>query len=138
MKPEARLRIERLQDFVRLGCSPEERAHVQPVEMSVTLDFRQIPGACQSDELSETVCYEKISHIFRRQVAAGEYKTIECLAYRCFGELLELLQNGDELTVLIKKLNPPLAMTNAGAFFELRGVRDQPQLSSQLGSQNAL
>jgi dihydroneopterin aldolase len=120
MSSQAVLKINDLTLSVHLGCTPEERAKKQEVRISFQIKLGHLPGACLSDRLSETVCYETLIESVKRAVASfHELHTIEKLAQCCFQDLKEQLPEASRLFLSIHKANPPIDFLKGGVCFEL-------------------
>jgi len=82
---------------VRLGCSAEERAEPQPVDLDLAVRFRELPKAC----------------------AGREFQLVERLAHELFGRLRALVPEDAELWLRATKLRPPVTGLHGGVAFSL-------------------
>jgi dihydroneopterin aldolase len=110
---EARLRA-------RLGWEEQERARPQTLELSLRLEFAQLPRACESDRLADTVCYAELVERAREICARGEYRLVEHLARVLADALWPLLPAGTALELTLAKPEPPIAELQGGVRFTLR------------------
>ena len=104
---------------VRLGCGAEERSVPQPVDLDVSVRFAELPAACESDKLEDTVCYADLIEAARARVAGREFKLVERLAHELYGTLRPLVPPGAELALRVTKLHPPVAELAGGVSFAL-------------------
>jgi dihydroneopterin aldolase len=104
---------------VRLGCSAEERAMPQPVDLDLALRFRTPPPACASDRLEDTVCYAELIEAARKTCAGREFHLVERLAHELFARLRVLVPAEAELWLRATKLRPPVAGLHGGVAFSL-------------------
>jgi dihydroneopterin aldolase len=104
---------------VRLGCSAEERATPQAVDLDLAVRFRELPSACESDELEDTLCYAELIDAAREVCAGREFHLVERLAHELFGRLRTLIPNDAELWLRATKLNPPVSGLSGGVAFSL-------------------
>jgi dihydroneopterin aldolase len=104
---------------VRLGCSDAERATPQAVDLDLRVRFAQLPRACESDDLSHTVCYADLIDAARAACAGREFKLVERLAHELFLRLRPLVPNGAELWLRATKLHPPVEGLSGGVSFAL-------------------
>jgi 7,8-dihydroneopterin aldolase/epimerase/oxygenase len=105
--------------WVRLGCGAEERAQPQAVDLDLAVRFAELPPACESDKLGDTVCYAELVEVARRAVAGREFHLVERLAHALFAELRRLVPPGAELWLRVTKLHPPVAELAGGVAFSL-------------------
>jgi dihydroneopterin aldolase len=104
---------------VRLGCGAEERALPQPVDLDVSVRFAELPAACESDKLEDTVCYAELIEAARARLAGREFKLVERLAHELYGTLRPLVPPAAELALRVTKLHPPVAELAGGVSFAL-------------------
>jgi len=104
---------------VRLGCSAEERAEPQPVDLDLAVRFRELPLACASDKLEDTLCYADLIDAAREACAGREFHLVERLAHELFGRLRALVPADAELWLRATKLHPPVAGLHGGVAFSL-------------------
>ena len=104
---------------VRLGCGAEERARPQPVDLDVAIRFAELPSACESDKLGDTVCYAALIEAARAAVAGREFHLVERLAHELCATLRPLVPPGAELWLRVTKLHPPVLGLSGGVAFSL-------------------
>ena len=104
---------------VRLGCGDEERSRPQAVDLDVAIRFAELPAACETDKLGDTVCYAELIDAARDAVAGREFHTVERLAHELFSTLRPLVPPGAELWLRATKLHPPVADLSGGVAFSL-------------------
>lgn len=119
---QTQLRIENLSYFVCLGCGEAERSLPQEVQISVSLDFPQMPKAFEDDKLENTVCYAQTEKILAEVCQSRSFHTVEKLSHLCWQSVQVLCPKGTQLSVQVHKLRPPLARKNTGAFCVVKGV----------------
>lgn len=104
---------------VRLGCSVAERAVPQAVDLDLAVRFAELPRACESDELADTVCYAELIDAARDACAGREFKLVERLAHELFTRLRPLIPAGASLWLRATKLRPPVEGLAGGVAFSL-------------------
>ncbi len=104
---------------VRLGCSEAERATPQAVDLDVAVRFADLPVACESDALEDTLCYAELIEAARAACAGREFHLVERLAHELFGRLRTLVPPGADLWLRATKLRPPVAGLRGGVAFSL-------------------
>ncbi len=115
------LYIDELHYFVRLGCSEAERSLPQEVQISLQIDFKNVPEAFASDRLEDTVCYAQMSRVLDEICGTQVFNTIERLSQVGWDSVSQLCPKESFLTLQIHKLHPPMTIKNAGARCILRG-----------------
>jgi 7,8-dihydroneopterin aldolase/epimerase/oxygenase len=115
----SRLTLADLRLSVRLGCEPEERLRPQPVDITIEAEFLRVPRACESDELEETVCYDKISRALQSYCENKEFRLIEKLGLELFRIAKEIAGPEISLTLHAKKVQPPVENLRGGAIFSI-------------------
>jgi dihydroneopterin aldolase len=111
---------------VRLGCGAEERARPQAVDLDVAVRFAELPPACESDKLSDTVCYADLIAAARAHVAGREFHLVEKLAYELAAVMRPLVPAGSELWLRVTKLRPPVDGLSGGVSFSLGDFERAP------------
>jgi len=104
---------------VRLGCGADERAQPQPVDLDVAIRFADLPPACESDKLEDTICYAELIVAARAAVRGREFHLVERLAHELLAVLRPLVPPGAELWLRVTKLRPPVADLAGGVAFSL-------------------
>ena len=104
---------------VRLGCGADERALPQPVDLDLAIRFAELPAACESDKLEDTVCYADLIAVARATVAPREFYLVEHLAHELLAAIRPLVPPGAELWLRVTKLRPPVADLAGGVAFSL-------------------
>jgi dihydroneopterin aldolase len=113
------LEFRRARLSVRLGCSPEERAAPQPVDLDVAIAFASPPAACASDRLEDTVCYADLIELARQAVSGREFHLVEHLAHELFARLRALAPADARLWLRVNKIAPPVEGLAGGVAFSL-------------------
>lgn len=104
---------------VHCGVSPQERQLPQKIQLDYKIFFDEIPQACVTDELKETICYDQITQILTALAVKKEYKLLEHLAHSLFQELLRATEQKVGAWLKVTKLHPPIAQPNDGVSFEI-------------------
>ena len=104
---------------VRLGCSAEERAEPQAVDLDLAVRFPAPPAACASDRLEDTLCYAELIDAAREACAGREFHLVERLAHVLFSRLRGLVPKDADLWLRATKLRPPVEGLGGGVAFSL-------------------
>lgn len=114
--------IERLALDASLGLYEQERAHKQPVAISVRLYFPDLP-ACTSDDSGTFIDYASLSNRLTSLVESQHFQLIEYLAHALFQSAREYLDahGAKEVALWLKltKCKPTLRYLTDGASFVL-------------------
>ena len=115
------LHIPELQFRVRLGWTPEERKKLQNISIALTFRFQKKPKACQSDDLSDTFCYGKLTEKLVRSCEGRSFKLVESLGHHLFEVAKDFTKNpvDGELKLTLNKLKPPVKEITDGVCFTI-------------------
>jgi dihydroneopterin aldolase len=104
---------------VCIGCTAEERAAPQDVDLDVAIRFAALPRACETDQLTDTVNYSDLIKIARDLSAQREFKLVEHLAAELHAKLLAQLPPHAELWLRVTKLRPLVEDLHGGVSFSI-------------------
>ena len=123
MGSRIRLRLVDLRLPIHLGCTLAEQEIPQEVSFSFEICFSEMPGACRTDRLEDTVCYGRLSEVVRTYCAGRRFQTVEKLAHECYETLKPEMIPTASLSLSVHKLKPPVDSLKGGVFFE---IENQP------------
>lgn len=69
---------------VLLGATKEERSIPQNISMDIKILFTKSPKACITDNLEDTICYDKLLKLVQEFCINKEFNLIENLAYAIY------------------------------------------------------
>jgi FolB domain-containing protein len=69
---------------VHLGVTPKERLGRQSVILNLDIFFPELPLACTTDRVEDTVCYDTLIKKIRDFCLIGEYRLIEFFGNRLY------------------------------------------------------
>ena len=119
-----------LRVWVSLGCSPEERAHPQPVDIEIRIQYGKEPLGCRSDQLSDVCCYDTLVNQVIESLKNGSYHLIEFLASHIFDVVaLNVAVEETMIEVVITKPHHPVMHVQQGIVFKYRRRAPQKSLS---------
>lgn len=75
-----RLNIDHMELSIHIGWSEQERDHAQRIRLDLEIDFGKWVPACETDQLTDTLCYDKLIMTIQSQVQKKTYHLIEHLA----------------------------------------------------------
>jgi glycine hydroxymethyltransferase len=116
---KAGLGLERLRVRVRLGCSAEERAEPQEVDISARLRLPRTPEGCWTDDLGDTIPIDVVAERLRALATSDEFSLIEHLGARLYDGLVDLCSSGTAIEIEVSKLAPPIAGLVGGTHFRI-------------------
>jgi dihydroneopterin aldolase len=91
----------------------------QGVLVELVLRRPFLPAACTSDELADTVDYERLAATIRKIAQRGEYRLLERLGWDLFRAVREFVPPSARLRLTVTKERPPIAGLEGGASFTL-------------------
>lgn len=102
---------------VKLGYSEEERLLPQKVLLEIKLQFANLPLACTTDDLENTICYAPLACCLQEFCKDRSFKLIEALAYELYQFLKGKLEKFSEVSIfLCLTKNPPLDNLREASF----------------------
>lgn len=102
---------------VFLGIYPEEKQKKQPVILDLHLRFAEPPSACNSDQLVDTYCYDRIIHYLKEKLADRRFQMIEKFTKTLYDLLKDYFPETVILSVRVTK-KPKLPELTQGVTFE--------------------
>jgi dihydroneopterin aldolase len=111
------LNVDRLRLSLHIGCTAEEQASPQPIEISYRLTFPTRPKGCESDDLNGTYCFESTCSQIQAIATEKRYQLIEHLGWRVYEVLKSIVAPDIQVWVKITKCHPPVAHLEGPAEF---------------------
>jgi len=82
--PLSSLKLKTINIPVSLGCWPEEKKAKTNVAVDLTLKYEELPKACYTDCLADTICYDKLAKDIVSFCAHKHFDLIEHLGYEMY------------------------------------------------------
>ena len=102
------LEISQLSLNLHIGLSKEEREIAQEIEFNLKIVFNELPKACISDKINDTLCYSECSKEIESFCLNNSFQLIEHLCHKLYTHLKNnFLSPKDKLSLQVFK-NPPL------------------------------
>ena len=120
LKPKCALIIKDLKLKINLGVTAKERKKKQQVLVSIKINFSYPPKACETGEISDTVCYDTLTQEIKKFCRHKEFTLIENLGMRLFLLVKKSIFKDCELNLSIVKLHPLREL--ARSIFEISDV----------------
>jgi dihydroneopterin aldolase len=111
------LAIENIECYAYHGCLPEENIIGGRFSVDVILEADFIK-AVDTDDLTYAADYVMIDHIVRKEMSVPS-KLIEHVAGRILKKLSAAFQLSENITVTVKKYNPPVTGGIGAAVFRI-------------------
>lgn len=89
------------------GFYDEEREKGNSFEVDLTFN-QSLKKAAESDDLKDTLDYQKAYEVVKSVMEGPSVKLIEHLAFLIGEMILELVEPGTKFEITVRKLNPPL------------------------------
>lgn len=117
---QAKLKLNTLRIMGFIGWSREERSHKQPIDFDLTFKLEKKPRACQSDELSDTINYERLIERIKALLQNESFALLEHLAQKTQDLLQEEINYPAKIEIQVTKPAPPLPEVQGGVSFTLK------------------
>jgi 7,8-dihydroneopterin aldolase/epimerase/oxygenase len=117
---QTELSLHGLRFKVKIGWTLPEQEIPQDIEVHVKFRFSKPPLACTTDQLSDTLCYDDVTSKMLAYSTSQSFHLVEYLACGFYNLLRDIIRtpNGEvRISVIVIKLNPPIAIPNTGASF---------------------
>lgn len=114
----ASLRVTDLSLSLKVGCTAAERSQAQEILFTVDLRFGEVPDACFSDDLDETICYGALASALRERLQIREFHLLEHLAHEAY-QTVRSLSRGAAVAVTVAKVKAPVPGLRGPAVFRL-------------------
>ena len=111
------LEIKQLKLLANLGLSEEERSSPQEIEIDIKILFKELPKACNSDEIKDTICYAKLCLLLEQICKNSAFKLIEHLTMVFYQNIKKI--TNDSIVISVKKCKPPIKNLEGGAIFTI-------------------
>lgn len=116
---QSSLLINGLELHLHLGWPDHEREEKQMVLVDIEIFFDEIPLACRTDQLKDTLCYSELIQQLQTQLSQKSFHLIEHLSYEIHRILGSLLTYPAEIIVRIRKY-PHISGLSGGVQFSYR------------------
>lgn len=118
MKPiQSHIILEELELYVHLGWPEIERASKQRVTIDIHLSFITPPEACRSDQLDDTVDYERLSNAIIEKIGTKTYRLIEHLGHEVYCLAKQMMSDAMLINIHVKKTPPIVALKGGVSFY---------------------
>jgi dihydroneopterin aldolase len=94
--------------MVNLGVTAHERDVKQEINVSFKFFFKKQPGACETDDIDDTVCYHKISDAVKGYCEFGQFKLLEYMCNGLYNKIRADIARDIKIWIRIEKCNPPI------------------------------
>lgn len=114
---KATLEINNLVLPLNIGLTEQERSVPQDININIKITFNSLPKACYSDNIDETICYERLVTLIKEFCKNNQFKLIENLTFKLHNYIQGLISdNSVELTISKK---PPIDSIKGNCSFTL-------------------
>jgi dihydroneopterin aldolase len=76
--------INNLELFVYLGWAAKELAHGRKVSADIAIQFAELPKACITDDLTDTICYDTLIQEIHKHISEKKFHLLEHFAYALY------------------------------------------------------
>lgn len=118
---KAILEVKQIVIPVIIGVEPEEKHKHQKIFFDIIISFNDLPTACSSDNIEDTVCYAKLADSLNEFCAKREFQVIEHLAHSAFLLIKEnFIKDRGKLSLSVTK-HPPHPLIQSSCSFTVEG-----------------
>jgi dihydroneopterin aldolase len=117
------IRLNGIEIFAHHGVNEEEIKSGNHFEIDVEIEVAKVAGTT-SDQLQDTLDYTKILKSIIAISDKRRYNLLEAFAHDICGKLFDVFSDAENVTVKIRKLNPPMAGSVKNAEVELTMARN--------------
>lgn len=114
----SQLNIDSMQVAVHIGTTSEEQANSQIIELSLSIGFKDMPKACRSDHLNDTIAYDALCQHIKQCCTQKRFALIEAFAHALYtdiGQWLSTQAPYERLWLCVRK-RPPLSDVGSTSF----------------------
>lgn len=112
-----KLKINDLKVPVYIGNTDEEQREKSFVMVCIEISFGKNLGACESDDLAETICYDNLIANLREAVSEKRFRLIEKLAKFIYDKTKEIINRNDaKIVVTVTKTVVPIENLDSVSF----------------------
>ena len=114
------LKISKLEVWVALGCSNEERSQTQPVYFTLEIKFLKNLSGSETDQLNHAVDYVHLTDVIKTTAKQKPYQLIEHMNSEVFNSLTLSLKQHQifaDVQLSVKKIRVPVEGLTDGVEF---------------------
>ncbi len=102
----SKLELNNLLVDIYLGWTAAERSKKQSIFLDLIIKFPDLPQACFSDELEDTLCYDSLTQDIKKFATTKSFRLIEFFAHELYELLQKKLPRDTEIVLQVKKPKP--------------------------------
>lgn len=106
---------------INIGWTEEERSTPQAITVAVSLHLHKAPRGCETDELDDTICYDRLVETIHNTYQGRSFKLIEHLAYHIQQAITPLIGEANA-SITVSKVNPPIPTLTKPVSFTLEAL----------------
>ena len=106
------LTMPRIALSVFIGVSDEERAKPQLITLSIAIYFLKTPSSCESDDIEDALCYDRLSKLITEYYNNQSFNLIEKMAYSIHNFIIDTVRKSmsDEHIKINIKISKNIAL----------------------------
>lgn len=109
----SKLILKNLTLSIHLGHTAQEREQQQPIILNTIIKFHKLPLACETDQLTDSVCYKELSEAINEFCASKQFNLLENLGYQLYKFIKDKLPQNVSLWLSIAKITPIANLENS-------------------------
>ena len=103
---------------VHIGITEGEQNIPQDVNISFKFFYKDFPAGCNSDNITDTICYNKTANIVTSYCKNNKVKLLEYLCFELHKEVRKTVPDNVVVWIKVEKCDPPIEGMTGGASFE--------------------
>lgn len=115
------LEIQQLRLKLHFGVGEEERASIQNVDFNITIVFNTPPKSCKSDDINDTLCYDKLTKEIQKFCSNNQFHLIESLSFQLHNYIKNNFLNPEDKMKLQVCKRPPIEEIKGQCCFTVKG-----------------
>jgi dihydroneopterin aldolase len=109
----SKLILKNLTLSIRIGHNAQEREQPQPIVLNAIIKFHELPLACKTDELTDSVCYKELTEAINEFCASKQFNLLEYFGYQLYKFIKNKLPQNISLWLSIAKITPIANLENS-------------------------
>lgn len=114
------LSLEKFRLNLHLGVTEKERSLLQPVWVSLTLEFQELPEMCFTDQLDTRYCYHHLSNEIIAFCEGKSFHLLEYLTYQLYQLVRARIDSKVAVSLTLEKETRLMGENHGPASFTLK------------------
>ncbi|KPJ68106.1 MAG: hypothetical protein AMJ43_01495 [Coxiella sp. DG_40] len=98
---------------IHLGHTVQEREQPQPIILNAIIKFHELPLACKTNQLTDSICYKELSEAVTEFCTSKQFNLLEYLGYQLYKFIKDKLPQNISLWLSVAKITPIANLENS-------------------------